>query len=124
LGISIKKTTKQNKTKQNKTKQNKKNSVWLWRHTPLLLLSIYFYWIFSIFTFEILFPFLVFLHPRNPLSHPLFPWFYEDVPPPTHLLPPVPQRNFFKYFMAWVSLGTRVTTSCERIWASSWAQKK
>jgi hypothetical protein len=38
--------------------------------------------IFSLFTFQMLSPFLVFLHPRNTLSHPPFPCFYEGAPPP------------------------------------------
>jgi hypothetical protein len=40
----------------------------------LNILYYYFYWIFSLFTFQMLFPFLISaLHPRSPLSHSLPP---------------------------------------------------
>jgi hypothetical protein len=49
----------------------------------------YFYWIFSLFTFQMLSPFLV--PPWVSLSHPPCPCFYEGVPPPTNpLLHPHP----------------------------------
>jgi hypothetical protein len=47
-----------------------------------------FYWILSLFTVQMLSPFLVSLTPRYTLSHPPSPCFYEGVPPPTHPLPP------------------------------------
>ena len=49
-----------------------------------------FYWIFSLFTFQMLTPFPV--SPKgNPLFHQPSSCFYEGVPPPTHpLLPPHP----------------------------------
>jgi hypothetical protein len=44
------------------------------------ILFFFFYWIFSLFTFQMLFPFPVSLTPS--------PCFYEGVPPPTCPLPP------------------------------------
>ena len=56
-----------------------------------VLFFLFFYWIFSLFTFQMLSPFPVSIPPRNTLSHPPSPCFYEGVPPPTHpLLPPHP----------------------------------
>jgi hypothetical protein len=50
-------------------------------------IMLFFYWIISLFTFQILSPFLVCLPPGNPLPHPPSPCFYEGVPP---LKPPTP----------------------------------
>lgn len=47
-----------------------------------------FYWILSLFTFQMLFPFPVCYPLGNTLLHPPSPCFYEGVPPPTH--PPTP----------------------------------
>jgi hypothetical protein len=47
-----------------------------------------FYWIFSLFTFQMLFPFLVSFPSGNNLSYPCSPFFYEGAPPLTH--PPTP----------------------------------
>jgi hypothetical protein len=44
----------------------------------------FFYWIFSLFTFQMLFPSPVSIPPGNTLSHPPSSCFYEGVPPPTH----------------------------------------
>jgi hypothetical protein len=41
------------------------------------------YCIFYVFTFQMLYPFLVSLL-EPPLSHSPFSWFYEGAPPPTH----------------------------------------
>jgi hypothetical protein len=50
------------------------------------LMNTLFYWICHLFTFQMLFPFLVsHLEPPIP-SH--FPCFYEGAPPPTYLIPP------------------------------------
>jgi hypothetical protein len=57
------------------------------------LIFFFFFWMFSLFTFQILSPFLVSLPPRNPLSHLPSPCFYEGVPTPTHPLPP-PRPRF------------------------------
>jgi hypothetical protein len=47
---------------------------------------LFFYWIFSLFTFQMLSPFQV--TPQKPPFPSLSPCFYEGVPPPTHPLPP------------------------------------
>jgi hypothetical protein len=52
------------------------------------LFNISFYWIFSLFTFQMLSPFRVSPLPGNTLSCPPSPCFYEGVSPPPHLLPP------------------------------------
>ena len=52
-----------------------------------------FLWLFFWFTFQMLSTFLVSLCPRNTLSHPPSPCFYEGVPPPTFPLPP-PRPQF------------------------------
>ena len=49
-------------------------------HVPFLF---FFYWTFSLFTFQMLSPSPVSLPLRNTLSHPPSPCFYEGVPPPT-----------------------------------------
>ena len=48
----------------------------------------FYYWIFSLFTFQMLSPFLISLPLRNTLSYPPLPCFFEGVPPPSHPLPP------------------------------------
>jgi hypothetical protein len=55
----------------------------------LLFFLIFFYWIFSVLTFQMLFPILV-PFPQNSLSYPSSPsCFYEGVPhPPTPAFPP------------------------------------
>jgi hypothetical protein len=55
-------------------------------HRSSPFLPFFLNWIFSLFTFQMLSPFLV-PHPWDPLSHPLFPCFYEGVSPPTHPTP-------------------------------------
>ena len=56
------------------------------------IITFFFYWIFSLFTFQMLSPFPVSLPPGNTLSHPHSPSFYESIPLPTHpLVPPRPQ---------------------------------
>jgi hypothetical protein len=45
-------------------------------------MSCFLNWIFSLFTFQMLSPFLV--SPQNPPSHPPSPCLYEGVPSPTH----------------------------------------
>jgi hypothetical protein len=57
----------------------------------MLFFSNYFYWIFSLFTFQMLYPFLVSLPPRHTLSHPPSPCFYEGVPLPSYPLPLCPR---------------------------------
>jgi hypothetical protein len=58
--------------------------VGLWKRitSPSSFFSIKKKWIFSLFTFQMLFPFPI--SPRDPLFHPPPPAFYEGVPPPTH----------------------------------------
>ena len=45
-----------------------------------------FYWIFCLFTFQMLFPFPISAHPPE-TPYPIPPPSAEDVPPPTHQLP-------------------------------------
>jgi hypothetical protein len=56
-------------------------NIWFW-------VSSFFNWIVSLFTFQMLSPFLV-PFPENPLPHPSFPCFYEGVtnPPTNSCLP-------------------------------------
>jgi hypothetical protein len=53
----------------------------------LFVCFLIFYWIFSLFTFQMLTPFLV-SHPKKTLTSPPSPCFYEGAPPSTH--PPTP----------------------------------
>jgi hypothetical protein len=61
--------------------------------SDFLSFFLFFFWIFSLFTFQMLSPFLVTLPPESTLLHPLSPCFYEGVPSPTHPLPP-PRPQF------------------------------
>ena len=61
-------------------------SAFLFLYFIFLNAKVIFYWIFSLFTFQMLSLFLVSLPPGNTLSHRPFPCFYAGVPPTTHLL--------------------------------------
>jgi hypothetical protein len=69
---------------------------------------IYFYWIFSLFTFQMLSPFPVSLHPRNTLSHPPSPYFYEGVHSPTPTLTSLPLISPH-WGIYWVFTGQRTS---------------
>ena len=60
------------------------------RNTDLkkkITVFLFFYWIFSLFTFQMLFPFLV-LHLQKPSILSPLPCFYEGLPSPIYSLPP------------------------------------
>jgi hypothetical protein len=72
-----------------------------------LFWNYYFYWIFSLFTFQMLSPFPVSPAPGNPWSLPSFPCFHEGVPQPTHPLPPSHPRICPYWVIYWVFPGLR-----------------
>jgi hypothetical protein len=57
------------------------------RDTFLCFLKHVFYWLFCLFTFQMLFPLPGFLS-NNPPSHLSSPCLHEGAPPPTYPLPP------------------------------------
>ena len=57
--------------------------------SSLFVCLLVYYWIFSLFTYQMLSSFSVSPH-GNSLSHLPFPCFYEVVPPPTDSHPPCP----------------------------------
>jgi hypothetical protein len=59
---------------------------WQMFHVAILFYFFFFvlHWIFSLLTFQMLSPFPISLPPKNTLSHPPSPCFYEGVPIPTY----------------------------------------